>query len=65
MSSNTTIRDNRSRPIAHLRDAGNTVRVFDRTGGKLLGMYSKGANSTYDVSGRLVGKGNQLLRLVR
>ena len=63
--SNTTIRDSRSRPVAHMRDAGNTVRVFDRTGGKFLGSYSKSANSTYDVGGRLVGKGNQLLRLVR
>lgn len=62
---NTIIRDNRQRPIAHLRDGGNTVQVFDRTGGKLQGFYAKGANATYDARGRLVGKGDQLLRLVR
>lgn len=61
---NTIIRDNRSRPIAHIRDAGNVQQVFDRTGGKLQGVYNKSTNTTYDVRGRLVGRGNQLLRLV-
>lgn len=62
---NRIVRDNRQRPVAHIRDAGNTVQVFDRTGGKLQGYYAKGANTTYDATGRLVGKGDQLLRLVR
>lgn len=62
---NTIIRDARQRPVGHLRDSGNTVRAFDATGGRLLGVYSKGNRSTYDSKGRLVGPGNQLLRLVR
>jgi hypothetical protein len=62
---NRIVRDNRQQPIAHIRDAGNTVQIFDRTGGKLLGYYAKAGNATYDASGRLIGHGDQLLRLVR
>lgn len=62
---NNIIRDSRHRPVAHIRDAGNTVQVFDRTGSRLQGFSSKGAKATYDARGRLVGKGDQLLRLVR
>jgi hypothetical protein len=65
MSSNHTVRDHRQRPVAQIRDGGNTVRAFNGTGQNLLGFYHKAGNATYDAKGRLVGRGDQLLRLVR
>lgn len=61
----TTIRDNRNRPLGHVTTSNGNSQLFDKTGGKLVAFYRKGANSTYSSTGRLIGKGNILQTQVK
>lgn len=57
------IRDERGRILAHLRDEGDTIRLYDATH-HTLGHYSKTRDITTDALHRPIGRGNQLLRLI-
>jgi predicted amidohydrolase len=60
---NTTIRDNRGRVVAHLKDEGDGVRLYDAQH-HTLGHYSRTRDVTMDARYRPIGRGNQLQRLV-
>ncbi|MCJ2094666.1 hypothetical protein MKK67_19515 [Methylobacterium sp. J-072] len=63
MSSTTTIRDHQGRVVAHLREEGDTTRVYDPTY-HTLGYYLRTRDTTYNAGHRAIGRGNQLMRLV-
>ena len=56
--------DSSGRIIGYIEDKTNQEEAFD-TLGRLAGRYDKKANKTYDGSGRTVGTGNLLSRLLR
>lgn len=61
--STTTIRDDRGRVVAHMREEGDSIRLWDATG-HTLGYYRRTRNLTTTALHKPVGPGNQLLRLV-
>jgi hypothetical protein len=60
----TTIKDGAGRVVAYLVTEGSNERIED-SDGNLIGRYLSTADHTIDSSGRLVGRGNQLQRLIR
>lgn len=58
------IKDGNGKPIAQLTEDGKNYRIADAKGNN-LGNYNATADITYDRQGRKVGKGNQLMRLIR
>lgn len=58
------IRDSQQRPIAQIVETASGESIYNGAGTKLLGNFNKSSNSTYSPQGRLVGSGNQLMRLI-
>ena len=58
----TFVRDHTGKVTGQLQsiDGGHITTIHDKTG-KLLGRYDANNDTTYDASGRLIGKGNLLL----
>ena len=58
------IRDNQGRLIGVIHDVGWRKELISASG-TLLGVYNPGLNETIDAAGHLVGRGDQLMRLLR
>ena len=58
------IKDSSNRLIGKRVSNGSLVELRDAYG-NTLGHYSKSSDLTYDRQGRLVGKGDQTMRLLR
>jgi hypothetical protein len=59
----TNIFDRTNTVIGWTLETSTQIQIFDRTG-RMLGYYVKNADTTHTTHGFL-GRGNQLLRLVR
>ena len=59
------IRDSSQKPIGIIDRGSSVDKLMSGDGTELLAIYNKSNNSTYDASGRLVGKGDQLQRKIR
>lgn len=60
----TNIYDRSNRVIGFTVEDSNQIRVYDRTG-RMLGFYVKESDTTHNASAGFVGRGNQLLRLLK
>jgi hypothetical protein len=58
------IRDGDGRIIGKIKDAGSVVNLFDGATGHLKGRYVRSADKTFDYTGKFVGYGDQLMRLL-
>ncbi len=61
--SSETIRDEQGRIIAHLQTEGDLVRLRDPKY-RTLGYYSRTRDHTMDERHKVIGQGDQLLRLI-
>lgn len=62
------LRDPAGRPVGSItieRIASGTRETLRDASDRLLGRWESGADETRDAAGRLVARGNQLLRLLR
>jgi len=59
----TQIRDNANRLIATTQKNGDVEDIRDNQGNK-KGSYNERSDRTTDNTGNLIGRGNQLLRLL-
>jgi hypothetical protein len=57
------IRDHNGSLIGRFVDSGSKTELYD-SHGSLLGIYDSATNETHDSSGSLIGRGNQLMRLL-
>ena len=62
--STETIRDERGRIIGYIVEEGETLRLRGPQH-QTLGYYSLVRDHTMDVRHKIIGRGNQLLRLLR
>ncbi len=60
----TNIFDRSNRVIGFTIEDSNQIRIFDRTG-RMLGFYVKQSDTTHNANAGFVGRGNQLLRLLK
>lgn len=58
-----TIKDERGRVLAHLKEEGSSLRLLDATW-HTLGWYHRTRNITVDANHRPIGPGDQLGRLI-
>jgi hypothetical protein len=59
----TNIFDRSNRLIGWTVEDSNQIQIFDRTG-RMLGFYVKATDTTHGPCG-FIGRGNQLLRLLK
>lgn len=57
------VRDKKNNIVGYIRKMGNRECVYDK-GNKLLGWYDENINLTRDNKNNLVGKGNQIKKLL-
>jgi hypothetical protein len=57
------LRDKNGKTIGHIRQVGNKLDVRNAAG-TLKGTYDPAANVTRNLSGSIVGSGNQLVTLL-
>jgi hypothetical protein len=60
---NDIIKDRDGRKIAYLRDEGDSVRLYDSQH-RTVGWYSKTRDVTMTAAFKIIGSGNQLMRLI-
>jgi hypothetical protein len=56
--------DRTNRVIGWTVEDSHRVAVYDATG-RMLGFYVKSSDTTHDAASRFVGRGNQVLRLLK
>jgi hypothetical protein len=56
--------DRRNQVIGWTVEDSHRISIFDRTG-RMLGFYVKESDTTHNAAAGFVGRGNQLLRLLR